>query len=642
MVRERPIFRLLLREENSAVDQALLFALAHCEASEVEHIVSVLLSRQRPAALQGILAHLHRYPENTRDVLARQGERVFPGLREAAQSRDEQVRLNVVEMIRRGRLYRAAYLLDAALHDRAQVVRTAAADALRRLAAELLAAAPTPPDPATLTPEQIRTWMGTLEAHREDREQIASAIGSALTCFGLHGQTGIVEAAMWLADELDGTLWAALGNATTKLARLALSILENSSDPRMVPFALAGLQHAEFRPIVARTLCTCIDPAFLAEWVGQSWRFHSPKFARGVVVLRDLVCLRDSAKALLQIPEGHERIPHWLLATGVSLETRLTTLRDLHRRGERRIQRATVWALVGLYDERSTILLQKVASGTDAELARIARFELARRMPGQYHPEDLLGKRAIARPQPTTPPAAIPQAASFARLWNEFEHLSEADRLSIGHDVFKNVRDAELLLRRKLTSLDPPDRIRALRIMAAVDLVPVFSEEIYALSHDPQPDVRSAAIATLGQLGDPTCRLILQSALLDPDMRVQANAVEAVERLSETFDPLALLPKLASPDNRVRANAVKALLKLGVREAAETLLRMMQDSNRAQRISALWLIEHMGLFTLASRVLAMANADGDQHVRDRAQRLVGTLTQRAVPAQPAEPAEVVA
>ena len=63
-----------------------------------------------------------------------------------------------------------------------------------------------------------------------------------------------------------------------------------------------------------------------------------------------------------------------------------------------------------------------------------------------------------------------------------------------------------------------------------------------------------------------------------------------------------------------------------MREAAVTLLRMLDDPNRAQRISALWLIDHMGLFTLASQVMRLAEADQDATVRSRAKNLTSHIS----------------
>ena len=52
---------------------------------------------------------------------------------------------------------------------------------------------------------------------------------------------------------------------------------------------------------------------------------------------------------------------------------------------------------------------------------------------------------------------------------------------------------------------------------------------------------------------------------------------------------------------------------------------MLEDKNRAQRVSALWLIDHMGLFTLANRVIKAARSDEDAQIRQRAQAMADRL-----------------
>jgi HEAT repeat protein len=124
--------------------------------------------------------------------------------------------------------------------------------------------------------------------------------------------------------------------------------------------------------------------------------------------------------------------------------------------------------------------------------------------------------------------------------------------------------------------------------------------------------------------------------MADPDARVEANAVEAAEACKQ-----ALLPKLTSRDNRVRANAVRALLRLGVREAAETLVSMLQHPDPRERASALWLVEKMGLAVLTTRVKRMAVADTDPELRARAAEVCERLMAVNV-ACSTEPAEASA
>jgi HEAT repeat protein len=122
-----------------------------------------------------------------------------------------------------------------------------------------------------------------------------------------------------------------------------------------------------------------------------------------------------------------------------------------------------------------------------------------------------------------------------------------------------------------MASADPDERSRALLLVRAADWIEPLEREVYRLADDPDPAVRSSAIAALGRLRTPIAQRILRRALQDPDARVQANALEAVDqRVDQRVDQLEmegyealLADKLESPSSRVRAGAIRALLERG-------------------------------------------------------------------------------
>jgi HEAT repeat protein len=196
------------------------------------------------------------------------------------------------------------------------------------------------------------------------------------------------------------------------------------------------------------------------------------------------------------------------------------------------------------------------------------------------------------------------------------------------------------LLRERLNEGTVHDRVRCLTIIASAELSEAFQDDLHRLSHDPDPGVRSTAIAALGTLQDATSRHLVRSALVDNDTRVQANAVDAIGASPEARDVDELILKLASPNNRVRANAVRALLRLGIRDAAKALLQMLDHPSRAQRVSALWLIDQLGLQTIMRRVGSLAEADPDENVRRRARSMCERSS--AAAAETVQPAEAPA
>ncbi len=623
------VFDILVGERTPAVDHALVTALQEADPPTAQMIVDALLVRNHRVGLYGLVAAFQEFDESIRQHVLGHMNELFGVLRGASQSRVKQVRLNALELIRRGCAYRAAYLVDAALHDRSAQVREAAAETLYTLADQLLRTSPVADlDIDDLDPDEMRSRMAQLESYAEDRRQVVGAIESGLASFGLHLHPSVVEAAMWFVDDLGVKFWAVVSAPGSRAARVAISIISGSKNPRLVPFSIMALNYVEFRPHVAKVLGTCTDAAFLAEWLRQSWRVVQSRTARGLAALRQLTCIRNRAAALMQLPADAQRhIPRCISAAGICKETKLDALKELLRRGHRRARRAAAWALIPRTDERATSQLRALARGDCPELARIAQYELARRRPLEYPPCELISMPdAGSHGESVWGGAEAP--ATFDKYWATFDQLSEEEGRYFGERILAQDSSAQGILGRRLTESEPADRVRALRIITVLGVAAAFADQLYQMSHDNHPEIRSTAVKALGQLENGATRRILRGALADDDPRVQANAVEAVECSGSKFATSELLSKLASPDNRVRANAVKALLKLGVRQAAETLLVMLEDPSRAQRISALWLIDNMGLFTLAARIVKIAESDDDEQVRERAKTLADRLPER--------------
>ncbi len=628
MVVRPDILGLLKTEAAPGADLALLAALGEVDAVTAEEIVGLLLLRQQRVGLQGLIELFHDFDEPIRRTIVEHVDELFPALRLASQSKDEQVRLNVLAVIQRGYVYRAAYLVDSALHDRSPKVRETAADTLYALADQLLKTSPIPePDRQSLAPEETRTLNVDLEDYMEDRRQVIGALEGGLACYGMHLQPKVIEASMWFVDELGQKFWAVVGVPGSRPAHAAISIIAGAKSPRLVPFCITALHYSTFRAPVAKALGLCVDTAFVEEWIRQSWRLAEPKIGRAMTGIKELVILKDRAVELMQLSPALQRhLPRWVMATGLPEQARLDFVKDLYRRGDPSMHRGVVLSILPYQEERVASLLRSISRDSDERAAGIARFELALRFPLDYPPSELLESRKIATQQAGEVWGRAESNLTFEQYWKACDEATDEQRRDLGLQVFDKDASTLRLLTQQLASSSPADRLKALRIVTILDLGEDLVEHVYRLSHDPDPEVRSAAVAALGHLPGPVSSRLLKKALNDDDARVQANAVEAVERKGGADLTADLLPKLASRDNRVRANAVKALLKLGVREAAITLLRMLRDPSRAQRISALWLIDHMGLFTLASQVIRLADTDQDEIVRGRARSLTSRIS----------------
>ena len=627
MLAQAAIFDILAAEKLTAADSALLAALPNAPTATAVSIVETLLQRDTPVGLRGLVNHFHELTPGLQQRVLEEMQQLFRVLREASQSRNEQVRLNVVEIVHRGNAYRAAYLLDSGLHDRSPAVRRAAAEAIYSMADRIYGAQPVdlPDDATDLSPEAVAVYMRDLETYREDRRQVIGALDAGLNSFGMHLHPRVIEAATWFVDDLGQRFWALVTAPGSRAHHVASSLLQQPLTPRIAPFAMTAIGYSGFRPHVARALSTCTDPEFFASFSRESWRLQQPRVGKGMVAVKDLACLSDRAKTLVHMPgDALRHAAAWIGVTGIPEESKLLVLRELFQQGTPDVKRSAIWALGMRPDDRVIALLRPIArAGDESYSPALARLVLACRRPTEFTLRTLvrLARGEDVKLEPAKPP--VPK--TFEQYWLHYDELLQEDRVKLGKAMLEQTPRATSMLGNWLTDADAGHRIRALRIACTLDLVSPLAEHIYPLTHDAEPTVRSTAVMALGQLPNATGKHLVRQALRDPDERVQANAVEVVGESGDADTSRALLPLLASKDNRVRANAVKALLKLGVRDAAETLLGMLSHSNRAQRISALWLIEHMGLLTLVTRVVNMAHADADTQVRTRAYELAQRL-----------------
>jgi hypothetical protein len=305
-------------------------------------------------------------------------------------------------------------------------------------------------------------------------------------------------------------------------------------------------------------------------------------------------------------------------ATGGPHEGKVELYHELLGVGDDDLRRAVVWQLVADRSEAATDLLAMVAGRRSDDLARIADCELRRRRPGGGTEPAGSDTRADAAVDP-------PARRAFERLWEGYSEDSPPAGLELPHAIRVDGSEFLILVRAKLASARPVDRTRALCIARDLDLLVELQEQVYRLAHDPDPVVRSLAVGLLADLPGPTSQRILRIAVQDADPRVQANAIEALDKLDLEERIPATTAHLDSPHARVRANAVKSLLRVELEKAGEVLLDMLEDSSRAHRLSALWVVGRLQLRAVLRRVNDLSRNDSDERVRRRAGRIVHDL-----------------
>jgi hypothetical protein len=397
-------------------------------------------------------------------------------------------------------------------------------------------------------------------------------------------------------------------------------LLEGTSDPRLAGAALRALAVPELRAAAARSISRPDHAAFLQAVFSQCWLLADEQIERGCRWVRDGTWLRDAVAVLADLDGAAlAGAVRFLAAIGGSSERKIELFRELIGFDREDVRRAAIWQLVRQKSEAATRLLGVVANRQGDGIAQVASREWRRR------------RRTIAAGESHLTTGKEPGTTShaeFERYWNRFDVSSDEQRSTTGEAVRRHVADLSVLLRAKLASADPLDRARAVRMVSSLGYVEQMEESLQHLASDPDPLVRSLAVSRLAEIPGPTTLRLLRAAVNDPDARVQADAVEALDRLDIEERLPWTEPKLESPNNRVRANAVKSLLRSELHKAGETLLDMLEDPSPAHRLSALWVIERLGLEAVVHRIRDLSREDANERVRRRAIRVLNHLNRR--------------
>lgn len=637
--------RFLLESDSEAADAALLDALPHAGPDELDQIIDVLLRRARRPGLIGVVTQFHRLGDAIQATVINQFETLTPAIREALRAPQTQTRLNVVDIASRNESLGGAPLLSTAIEDSSRRVRERAAGALHELAngwhrhhrTELSALS------WSVTNHRLSTHdaTGRVRKLNDERQTLLMALEESLLNFERHCITSMLAPIMWFITPMGARAWSRISASRSRAGHAMIETLARDADPRSARFALLAMLHTELRSSIAQTLAATRSDPFVHALIREAWLTADPRCRTALQRIRSLAWLNAGTDKILSLPEPLQlRLIRLITALGTTAESKAAIYHDLLRNGTSAVRRAALWAIVDLEGAATTQVLNIIASGSDAPLATIAQRELRRRGCEPQCSARAPKPPSVPKVERNAPPASTP--VTFEQFWDEFHDLSETAR----HDWVRRMTysgvNLKAELRRRILSGSPTEQVRAISMAAETGLIDAYRTEIYRLAHEPEVLVRAAAISVLPMLPGPTTERMLAGALTDSDGRVQANAVTAINAVGGEDCVELLRPKLDADNNRVRANAIHSLIRYQVREAAEGLLLMLTNPDRASRLSALWVADRLMLSTLLPRLQTMAREDPDPQIRTRAaelaSRMGGSVEPLAADAPPAETA----
>jgi HEAT repeat protein len=176
----------------------------------------------------------------------------------------------------------------------------------------------------------------------------------------------------------------------------------------------------------------------------------------------------------------------------------------------------------------------------------------------------------------------------------------------------------------------PENRSAAIRLCAGLKAAAIEASSALstAASGDPDPKVRSAALAALAQVAEPATSVpVLSTAITDQDAAVRLVAAARLRQLGPAASPAAkaLAAALADSSTDVAEAAGEALLRIGP-PAVEPLAEQLASSNPAARKLAIVCLAKLGpVAKSAATAIAKSRQDSDPQIRELAEATLKRL-----------------
>ncbi|MEE8171181.1 MAG: HEAT repeat domain-containing protein, partial [Phycisphaerae bacterium] len=536
-----------------------------------------------------------------------------------------QARVNALMILRLSGNLRLAYLAADALADRSAAVREQAAKTLRAMTdqyfvreRDVVGALFTDWD---TTHDYQSRRQGVLTVLQEERRCLADALRIGLERFASHHRPDVLEAAMFLVDDLAPVLFGAAGGRRQPFRHAMLEVFARSQDPRLAPFFYAALDQSELRTGALDILAARQNQDFFEALFRERHRLRRAGTKKALSTLHRLSWIEPGVVAVMALPDDVQAAAlEFLAALGLHEDHLFDLFRGLLDYDAPEALTEAAWLISGRRGQNATDLLNGLTHADCPEARRIARFELSRR----HHQRR--GRAAGAHPSSSSGWLQLVHrhrlSATFESIWEAADRLTADSYTAVGDLLIEKIPAFLAQLRQKLLAASPTDRIRAHRVMSIFQLESHFHTEVFGQADDSDELVRRLALETVGRIGNATSRRILERALDDSSPRVRRVAVEALGAAGGERSRELLSACLRDNAPAVRTEAIRALLQHREPRGVAALIESLRDPRRAHRLAALALVGRMNLSALKKQVAILAERDGNEQIRRRAQRIL--------------------
>ena len=600
------------------VDQAMAAAMPTADPITLRLIALSLLERDHHIGATALVKHFDLLPPDLQATVVQQAPKWHHPLREVAgQKSATQGPANVIHIIVAANAAKLAYLITEQLHHRPHNLRVQAAQALLQLACWARRSVDQPGD----DPDRCDV---------ASAQYIQTAVEDAVRLYHTHLQPDILLALATLGPRSTPVALKELAkpdSLATDPARKILTYADRSDTRRAIlvwgqlPTLAADAMTGLTRAVVNRGLTDVLSSAHL---------LLNSRVADPLNKIHDPDSLWPKPTELANWSAQQTRpLALWAWVLPFTNPQRIEKLVSLGQLPDALTRLAALRRLIDIAntDQNSSVnnAIARFCHDTQQEIAWIALRQLMSQR--QWDGLSALLLKLINSPHENVAQLARDRLApmAFDRLWEGWSHIETTQKLAVGRALVKIDRRFHAHLQQKLVSEDRQDNLRALSMITELNQGTHFEPALLALTQSSDEKVASAAVRALGTAQSEHTIDALESAMEHHDSRVRANAVEAIDQVHSTRHVRRLAAMAHKEDNRPRANAIKTLMEVSAGSAITALKHMLHDPDPAHRISALWVVESLGLIEVAHQVAELSVSDTDHKVKERADRIIHEL-----------------
>lgn len=620
MPRIRDILPAVLAQRSVVIDQALSAALPHAQDDELAELGLAMLHRGKANGVEALVSEYHRMPEVVKHRLVERAEQFATSIRRAA-GHSTPAAGNALTIVEKAGSARLAYLVAGLCRHSEAPIRQQAGRCIIQLASRAVCQQDDPHPP----------YLDAVSAG-----YMLEAIEQAVILYSRHQHPALLVAMLWLIPRPMPEAKAALSqpeytaiqplkelllnepSTATRRALLPLSGIRQLADACRTALAQARDSHTLDEPLAMGHFLSLPTtkhalkriPNPQTHWPDAQQVQQMPAHARRwLAQYLNALCPKDPQEQVIRLAP---------LASKTDTATRLSVLRRL-----------LVLAKPKTPDDQPATnnakdALALLTSDPEPAIARTALWHLIQ--------TDYAGLPRILADLVNSRHKSIRRVAAkqlaplgFDRFWKSWPKLDPKRRIAAGRALIKIDSDFHRHLSSRLASRDPDTSIRAMVIIGALNQGSFFEDALLDLCTSQDKRIVASAVKALAGCTSIAAERTLQLAMEHDDTRIRANAIEAMGTTQAAANIDKLLDIAKDTEQRPRANAIKALLELRAKDALPSLTHMLGDRRAPHRISALWLIDELGILQLARLVAEVSLNDEDEQVKQRASRVIQHL-----------------